>query len=85
MGAGGVLTEGNTLAPTLQISTPAGGPLLSVRNEVVALLCLLRQLHEKADALARLTIVIDCLYLLQCLSEWGRANYRPGPKEVIHF
>ena len=43
MGAGGVLTEGNTLAQTLQISIPvackwAVGPALaSVRPEAVAL------------------------------------------------
>ena len=88
MGAGGVLTEGNTLAPTLQISIPVGGPLASVRPVAVALLCLLQRFREHMEAPARLTIFIDCLCLLQCLSKWGRANYwkdRPGPKETIHF
>ena len=36
MGAGGVLTAGNTLALVLQISIPVGGPLASVRPEAVA-------------------------------------------------
>jgi hypothetical protein len=85
MGAGGVLTEGNTLAPSLQISISVGGPLASVRPEAVALLCLLLRLNETVDVPARLTIFIDCLCLLQCLSKWGRANYWPGPKEIIHF
>ena len=74
MGAGGVLTEGNTLAPTLQISIPVGGPLASVCPEAVALLCLIRRLREHMEAPARLTIFIDCLCLLQCLSKWGRAK-----------
>jgi len=85
MGAGCALTEGNTLAPSLQISIPVGGPLASVRPEAVALLCLLQRLHEKITVPVRLTIFIDCLCLLQCLSKWGRANYWPGPKEIIHF
>ena len=85
MGAGGVLTEGNTLAATLQISIPVGGPLASVRPEAVALLCLLLRLREHMEAPAQLTKFIDCLCLLQCLSKWERANYWPGQKEIIHF
>jgi hypothetical protein len=85
MGAGAVLTEGSTLDPILQISIPVGGPLASVRPEAVALLCLLQQIREKMDVPGRLTVFIDCLCLLQFLSKWGRANYWPGPKEIIHF
>jgi len=83
MGAGAVLTEGSTLDPILQISIPVGGPLASVRPEAVALL--LQQIREKMDVPGRLTVFIDCLCLLQFLSKWGRANYWPGPKEIIHF
>jgi hypothetical protein len=85
MGAGAVLTEGSTLDPIPQISIPVGGPLASVRPEAVALLCLLQQIREKMDVPGRLTVFIDCLCLLQFLSKWGRANYWPGPKEIIHF
>ena len=37
------------------------------------------------DVFVRLTVFIDCLCLLQFLSKWGKANYWPGPKEIIHF
>jgi ribonuclease HI len=85
MGAGAILTAGSTLDPILQISVPVGGPLASVRPEAVALLCLLQQIREKMDVPGRLTVFIDCLCLLQFLSKWGRANYWPGPKDIIHF
>ena len=85
MAGGYVLTEGSTLAPILQLSIPVGGPLASVRPEAVALLCLLQRLREKMEAPERLTVFIDCLCLLQFLSRWGKANFWPGPKEIIHF
>ena len=69
MGAGGVLTVGNTLAPVLQICIPVGGPLASVRPEAVALLCFLQRLHEKIGVPARLTIFVAFLCLLHCLSK----------------
>ena len=79
MAAGCVLTQGSALVPTLQISIPVGGPLASVRPEAVGLLCLLQRLRESMDAPERLTVFIDCLCLLQFLSNWGRANFWPGP------
>ena len=85
MAAGCVFTEGSTLVPTLQMSIPVGGPLASVRPKAVELLCLLQRLRESMDAPERLTVFIECLCLLQFLSNWGRANFWPGPKEIIHF
>ena len=34
---------------------------------------------------ARVTVFIDCLGLLQILSNWGRVDFWPGPKDIIHF
>ena len=34
---------------------------------------------------SRLTVFIDCLGLLQLLSRWGRADFWPGPQDIIHF
>ena len=69
MGAGGVLTVGNTLAPVLQISNPVGGPLASVRPEAVALFCLIQRLHEKITVPVLLTILSTaCACFNVCLN-----------------
>ena len=85
MGAGSVLTNGDDPTPILQLSSPVGGPLASVRAEAVALLCLLQEILERSMVPSRLTVFIDCLGLLQLLSRWGRADFWPGPQDIIHF
>ena len=85
MGAGSVLTDGDDPTPILQLSAPVGGPLASVRAEAVALICLLQQIREKSMIPSRLTVFIDCLGLLLLLSRWGRADFWPGPQDIIHF
>jgi hypothetical protein len=30
-------------------------------------------------------IFVDCLVLLNILSKWGRHDFHPSPKEVVHF
>ena len=32
-----------------------------------------------------LLIFVDCLVLLDILSKWGRCDFYPDPKEVVHF
>ena len=85
MGAGSVITSGSDPTPILQLHSPVGGPLASVRAEAVALLRLLQEIQERSMVPSRLTVFIDCLGLLQLISRWGRADFWPGPQDIIHF
>jgi len=85
MGAGSVITSGSDPTPILQLHSPVGGPLASVRAEAVALLRLLQEIQERSMVHSRLTVFIDCLGLLQLISRWGRADFWPGPQDIIHF
>ena len=85
MGTGYVITQGMDLAPIHRFSAPLGGPLASTRAEAVGLLCLLKWLRDHHLGSARVTVFIDCLGLLQILSNWGRVDFWPGPKDIIHF
>ena len=85
MGAGYVVTHGMDLAPIHRFSAPVGGPLASIRSEAVGLLCLLKWLRDNHLGSVPVTIFIDCLSLLQILSNWGRVDFWPGPKDIIHF
>jgi ribonuclease HI len=85
MGTGYVVTQGMDLAPIHRFSAPVGGPLASIRAEAVGLLCLLKWLRDHRLGSARVTVFIDCLGLLQILSNWGRVDFWPGPKDIIHF
>ena len=84
-GSGFVVTKGEILDPILEFSSPVGGPFASTRVEAVALLCLLEQVSDSLIPLTRLIVFIDSLCLLDILSRWGRTNFWPGPKDVIHF
>ena len=85
MGTGYVVTQGMDLAPIHRFSAPVGGPLASTRAEAVGLLCLLKWLRNHHLGSARVTVFIDCLGLLQILSNWGKVDFWPGPKDIIHF
>jgi ribonuclease HI len=85
MGTGYVVTQGMDLAPIHRFSAPVGGPLASIRAEAVGLLCLLKWLRDHRLGSARVTVFIDCLGLLQILSNWGRVDFWPDPKDIIHF
>jgi ribonuclease HI len=85
MGIGYVVTQGMDLAPIHRFSAPVGGPLASIRAEAVGLLCLLKWLRDHRLGSARVTVFIDCLGLLQILSNWGRVDFWPDPKDIIHF
>ncbi len=32
-----------------------------------------------------LLVFVDCLVVLDILQKWGRSNFHPGPKEIVHF
>ena len=85
MGAGAAVSLGSDPTPLLQLSLPVGGPLATVRAEAAALLSLLTGLREQSLVSQRLALFIDSLCLLQFLSQWGKANFWPGPKEIPHF
>jgi ribonuclease HI len=85
MGTGYVVTRGKDLAPIHRFSALVGGPLASTRAEAVGLLCLLQWIRDNHLGSERVTVFIDCLGLLQILSKWGRVDFWPGPKDIIHF
>ena len=84
MGTGYAVTSGLDLTPIQRFSAPVGGPLASSRAEAVGLLYFLHWLLDHPGS-ARVTVFIDSLGLLQILSQWGRADFWPGPKDIIHF
>jgi ribonuclease HI len=69
----------------LVFSAPVGGPLASLRAEAVGLLHLLRRAKVHFSGTVPLLIFIDCLAPLMILKKWGRSDFRPDPREVIHF
>ena len=85
MGAGLVVTEGLGSEIILELSAPVGGPLASLRSEAASLLSLLHSVRLKRDVTTQLLILVDCLALLLILLKWGRADFWPGPRDVIHF
>jgi hypothetical protein len=30
-------------------------------------------------------VVVDCLVVLNIMQKWGRGDFHPGPKEIVHF
>jgi hypothetical protein len=41
--------------------------------------------HRRIDTVVHVRIFIDCLALLMILKKWGRSDFWPDPREVIHF
>ena len=84
MGAG--YAVGTKRIPSALLAIRVGGPLSSLRAEAVALLLLLHYLSTlPASAMAPLLIFVDNLTLLLILQKWGKLNYNPEPKDIIHF
>ena len=85
MGASFILVDKPGSEALLVLSTPVGGPLASLRAEAVGLLLLLRKAKIRFSGAVPLLIFIDCLALLLILKKWGRSDFWPDPREVIHF
>jgi ribonuclease HI len=83
MGAGYVI--GDAPIPLRAFSAPVGGPLASIRAEAASLLKLLRDVAVSPGRHTPILIFVDCLCLLNILSKWGRHDFHPNPKEVVHF
>jgi hypothetical protein len=86
MGAGFAL--GNERIPLLQFSAPVGGPISSLRaeaTEAASLLHFLRRVRERFPDQHDLLIFIDCLVLLGILMKWGKSEFQPQPRDIVHF
>ena len=84
MGAGGVI--GMEQMPTVELATPVGVPLASLRAEAVGLLYLIRRTRDRfgVEQFIRLLIFSDCLGLLLILDKWGTSEFCPDPRDVVH-
>ena len=85
MGASFVMVEKPGSDVLFDFSAPVGGPLASLRAEAVGLLYLLRKAKIHFKKAIPLLIFIDCLALLMILKKWGRSDFWPDPREVVHF
>ena len=83
MGAGCAI--GAQPVPIRVFSAPVGGPLASIRPEAASLLQILRDVAANYDSRIPLLIFVDCLVLLDILRKWGRHDFHPNPKDVVHF
>ena len=83
MGAAYVL--GTDRAPTMFFLARVGGPLASARAEAASLLQLLQDVRRRYGHHVQLLIFVDCLVVLDILRKWGRSDFHPNPKEIIHF
>ncbi len=83
MGAGYAMGDGPI--PIRAFSAPVGGPLASIRPEAASLLQSLLDVAVIYDNRTPLLIFVDCLVLLDILSRWGRHDFHPSPKDVVHF
>jgi ribonuclease HI len=85
MGASFILVDKPGSEALIVFSAPVGGPLASLRTEAVGLLHLLRKAKVRFCGAVPLLIFIDCLALLMILKKWGRSDFWPDLREVIHF
>jgi ribonuclease HI len=83
MGAGFAL--GTERIPLLQFSAPVGGPVSSMRAEAASLLQYLRRVRAQFPDQHALLIFIDCLVLLDILMKWGKSEFQPQPRDIVHF
>jgi hypothetical protein len=83
MGAGYAIGDGPI--PIRAFSAPVGGPLASIRPEAASLLQILLNVAANYDSRTPLLIFVDCLVLLDILNKWGRQDFHPNPKDVVHF
>ncbi len=49
------------------------------------MLQLLRDVRKRYSNNVLLLIFVDCLVVLDIIRKWGRNNFHPSPKEVVHF
>jgi hypothetical protein len=49
------------------------------------LLQLLRGVRQRYSNRVHLLSFVDCLVVLDIIRKWGRSDFHPSPKEVVHF
>jgi ribonuclease HI len=49
------------------------------------LLQLLLDVRHRYSNCVHLQIFVDCLVVLDIIRKWGRSDFHPSPKEVVHF
>ncbi len=49
------------------------------------MLQLLRDVRHRYSNRVHLLIFFDCLVVLDIIRKWGRSDFHPSPKEVVHF
>jgi ribonuclease HI len=82
MGAGYVL--GAEPQPMISFFARVGGPLASARAEAASLLQLLRDVRQRYSNQVHLLIFVDCLVVSDIIRKWGRSDFHPSPKKVVH-
>ena len=87
MGTSFVLVEKPGSAALLQFSAPVGGPLATLRIEVIGLLYLLRRVKSHFERVIPLIYIygLPCLRLAPDLQKWGRSDFWPDPRDIIRF
>ena len=83
MGAGFAL--GRQKEPLMTYYASVGRPLAPLRAEAASLFKLLSRAREQFPGCADLLVFIDCLVLLDILLKWGRSDFQPQPREIVHF
>ena len=83
MGAGYIV--GTAPVPLMTLSIRVGGPLSTTRAEAASLLRLVRDVAASSGRQVHLLVFVDCLVVLDILCKWGKHDYHPRPKEVVHF
>jgi len=83
MGAGYVV--GVDPVPLMTLSIRVGGPLATTRAEAASMLRLVRDIRQTNTNRINLLVFVDCLVVLDILRKWGRCDYHPRPKDVVHF
>jgi hypothetical protein len=71
--------------PKISFFARVGGPLASTQAESASLLQLLRDVRHRYRNGVDLLIFVDCLVVLDIIRKWGRSDFHPSPKEVVHF
>ncbi len=62
-----------------------GGPVSPMRAEAASLLQFLRRVRAIFPDQHALLIFIDCLVLLDILMKWGKLEFQPQPRDIVHF
>ena len=83
MGAGFAL--GRQKEPLMTYYASVGGPLAHLQAEAASLCKLLSRARERFPGCTDLLVFIDCLVLLDILLKWGRSDFQPQPREIVHF